>query len=282
MSKETDGRSDGWKTAQRSGSKSETSAARLLRHHAASGSLDYFDRFGISTPSVKPKITAVGAKRVPALDGGTTPPKADIEIRASKTTIGVSVKSSPTGQVGLHSPHTFVAAVEAHGGYEASQALCHELQLFAGSVVLADDIVGEQVGRPPFAQRVVSGHNRIPPLDRRMYSRERLDDLVDWLTFGIVEMADVVFSKGTSMEMHATALWYLVPGATGGSSVDEVYLVADLLDALRVWRDAGGEVAIGHQGSTFELPFGSLQAHQGRLQFQHSREKLRTLGLRAR
>lgn len=276
---DSSGRSSGWKAARRTGARAESSAVRILRDKASSGDARYFGRFGLSGPVLPVTVRGTARKQVPAVGGGHTPPKADVEVCASEVSLGVSVKSSATGQVGLHAAESFVAGLEHHSGYQASEDTLRELRIFAGSDVARDEILEVQAGRPAFAPRSIAGRLRVSPEDRRMYAPEAFEDLVDWLSFGIVEIGDLVFSRGVSAEGHAAAIWYLVGRPERADQIDTVLLVEDILAALARWRDAGCMVAPGPSGSTFDLPFGSLQAHQGRLQFQHSLEKLRRLGV---
>jgi len=272
-----------WGKAEKSGSKSEKKAACLLEESLRKNqNLQRFfgEDITLKNAESRPhyKVLIVGNSRVQRESNtGTVQPKTDVEVLYGDIRRGISVKSGVKGQVGLYRVKNFKKGLENQTGFKVSEEIEELLNLFAGAETTTQLAKQLMRGRHSFVEgtRQIRAKERVAPRDMLLYTPELLEKLLEFLRIGIVEVTDFVFFKGTSQTQQADLLWYL--GAEPNSTLNGICTRNGLLKAVEEWRDKGNMLTVGLNGSTIQLPFGSLQANRGQLQFNHQKRKLHEL-----
>ena len=256
--------SERWQKARKSGEKSEKELAKYLRASAADPGLLH----RLVLEDRLETIQRIGSKHFACISGGPkVAPKADIVAISGGNRVGISVKKSAVGQLGLYSVDTFCDALARRYSYPADSMVKEFFSLFVGENQAAVVAAYGHGAQFKASKKII----RMSALDQRMYRRESLEAASEWLKNGMHYIARFGFADGTCSEGSADYIWYYSPR----DSLDAVCAVTDIVDCCRMTSFT----IVDTEQTDISLPFGGLSAHQGCIQLRHSYRKVRDIGV---
>lgn len=215
-------------------------------------------------------------------------PKVKLRViwKNGKTT-NFRVTISSASQIHLEKTETFIKKFEFQFGKKIPEIVKNALLLFTGRHEQQKDIldkisvayVGEKV-----RQNVERNYfNRLTLASMYGYNEKMPTELLSWFRSNCVELFRFCFSLGGAKERkwHADYIWYR--STEHDLYGFEIYDLKILETQIKyIVKSLEGEQCIKANdneqiGSTIAFPFGNLQHHENRLQFRHSKDKIRTL-----
>jgi hypothetical protein len=278
-------RSEGWRHAKIQGHVNENELAIRLKTDTDLISRIAVLKFGYA-PSVSPKISVDGSKRVDSILGDSTTSKTDISISWSDSEwVNLSVKMSKGGQVWLISVPRFISRIEHHLGAKLDPEVEMGLSLFIGGsnlslyeslykkALAADQkqrnslAVQEQYQKRLLAESIIYHYGDAWSATINFFNSE-----IDFLT-------DLMFAKGLASNPSDFADIVIYNNADSDHQLFSIPILkkAAKTQAIKNPIKAGPR----NGGSTIIIPTGFMQMHhpqsENLMQFHHKYEKVKLL-----
>lgn len=266
-------RASGWKHAKLSGHENESKLEYLMAVDEAT-QRHFLERVG--KPNKKIIHVDVGGlceTDVPCVFAGEkTKSKTDMHVILDDgTKYNISIKKSLGGQVYLIGIHRFIRGFEAQYKTIIPNIVKRAITLFWGSAEDIPTLIEKYGTRSVYERR----KNRLVADTLKVYDISLYDSLLNWFKENIVNIADFCFSRGLAFNESdwANVIWY--KNELGENQIDEIYLVSELCNKIKVVADSETFYGKVGGGTTIQLPFGFVQWHSptkkipGDMQFHH-------------
>lgn len=259
-------RSEGWKYAKDTGHKNEKLVVENINN------IPEFKKI-LNDGEYIVKVMFDGGKnqkKVDSVIGHKTTPKPDYYVKTNMRVISPSLKKSNEGQAYLVSTDNMIDTIRYYG-VEVTDNVRKGFKLFTG-----EDSHGVEYILSSYP-KVVDENNKLSKtqIDKRLnisaisvYDKSIIDEMMVFLSNNIDIISKIVLSMGSvkESEYHADFIFYknLIEGKDKGS----IYSVESIIE-----KSLGCKIGIGNRfgGTSFILPWGTLQMHKGMLQFRHHR-----------
>lgn len=268
-------RSEGWQYAKLSGHQNE----ELIR--ALFDSPHYCQEFatciGLKGSIRKAYVGGLNETDVKGVLGHKTKSKTDLVLEADNDgAIKISIKKSADGQVYLISVERFIEGYEK----QFKETIPHEVKealriYFYGHPQIEEILRNCNISKnlTKRAQDLQKKKHRLVWDALRQYNEVYAEAMLQWFKDKIGNITLYAFSRGLACDCNdwAEYIWY--KDLVGRNQFDDLLNIVDLVNAVIKNKDMVKPGRVNN-GSTIQLPFGSVQWHQGQMQFRHSREKI--------
>lgn len=272
-------RATGWQHAKRSGHENEFLVKRLLdtdKYYAQ----NFLSRLGISNDTItETTIGGLHETKTTSVVGGRRNAKTDLQIFTDKRhRINISVKKSLGGQVYLVGASNFIDIFEHQFNKVISQSVKYAIKLFWSENEEAIDIIRDYANS--YVERTYNlqlKHKSPNAQTLKAYNPNMYDDMLKWFSENMYEITKLSFAMGAAenSDEWADFLWY--KNMFNENSVDALFYIEDICRVSQFAADDMVYFGRKNGGTTIQLPFGSVQWHQEKLEFRHSYNKIRKL-----
>lgn len=223
-------------------------------------------------------------KKVDGVLADKTTPKKDLEVNCSDgKTKRISIKKTFDSQVFEITVDNFIKGYEHHFKEYIPINVKKGLTLFLGQHPEIDIILDnlKLVITDKKIREYEIKKKRLTCMSLRELSPVIYKDLLDWFKVKIRNICDFSFATGLALSETdwAEYLWYknLVDEKLKFKTLDSIFEIKKLCEACI--KDTDIKIVYGTKngGTTIHLPFGSLQWHQGKMQFRHNFKKITKL-----
>lgn len=271
-------RDEGWSYAKKTGHKNEELVKDLLDTDI-SYAYSFLQRLNlVNDRIVHTEIGGLHEPKVNSVMGGKKNAKTDLKIFTTQCQLNVSIKKSFGGQVYLIGAQDFIDLFEYHFHKHVPCSVQRAIKLFwaqdAEALTIIDTYSESKYGKSFDLQ---CKHKSLNATTLHAFNLDLYNDILDWFSQNIYEITKLSFSLGAASAPSdwAEFIWYI--NMLGEHNVDAIFLIEDLCNASKAV--AYNEVFFGTKngGTTIQLPFGSVQWHQRKLEFRHSYDKISSL-----
>lgn len=276
MIEERRNRASGWKHAKLSGHSNEARVKELLESSPEYLS-DFLHRIGYGNETVSSiSIGGLRETNVASVTGRSTKSKTDLRIYCnSGRTVNVSIKKSFDGQVYLVQAKQFIQVFEAQFGKHIPDDVQRAIKLFWAAADDAPEIIaafGDRSDEKNFHLQM--RHRSLNATTLEAYNKHLFHALRDWFAENAYELTRLSFSTGAAADENEWSefVWYI--NLLGENDVDEVFPIEDICRSAAAVAEERTCYGRKNGGTTIQLPFGSVQWHQRKLEFRHSYESL--------
>lgn len=273
-------RASGWQYAKLSGHRNEDKVKLLFNKD------DYCRHFSerLNIPQIKDVvISGLHEQNTNCILGGSTKSKTDLTLNhTDNSTTCLSIKKSWGGQVFLISVNRFIDGYERQFNTFINEDIKDTLYLYFYGSPKTREILEEPKATYGQSQSLINYQkrkNRLTWETLEKYDQNKAKSLLNWFKENIGNIADLCFSRGLASENceWADYIWYINLLSEDNDNTDDIYKIDDIKKASTINAELMIEPGHTNGGSTIQLPFGFVQWHQGKMQFHHSLEKIRTI-----
>lgn len=270
-------RAQGWQHAKLSGHENEALVEAITRNDSVLQ--ERILACGKKQGAIVKSIDFGGLKEtdVPCVLGGRTKSKSDMHLYLDDgSSINISIKKSPGGQVFLIGVDRFIDGFEKQFNKTIPAAVKRAISLYWGT---ADDTkaIVEAYGTKNKAYELRKHRLVRETLER--YDANLAKVLLGWFNDNMSEIFAFCFSTGLAANKSdwATVIWYR--NELKENDMDDLFYIDDIKAKLKKSAEYGTVTG----GSTIQLPFGFVQWHSptkvipGCMQFHHSYSKIKEL-----
>lgn len=272
-------RSAGWQHAKLSGHKNEDLVKNRLDIDRCFQN-SFLER--VNKAFAKIEMTSVGGlheTNVPSIHGRTTKSKTDLKVYLDiEEVVNVSIKKSDTGQVYIVSAEVFIDTFEKQFDRLIPDDVQRAINLFWAAADDAVEII-EDFGDRNKARNynLQMKHKSLNATTLRSYNEDLYEALLEWFSDNAYEITKLSFSMGAACDQREWCdfVWYI--NLLDENDMDDLFFIEDICEAAQAvaYRETYYGSVFG--GTTIQLPFGSVQWHQRKLQFRHDYEKIKRL-----
>lgn len=273
-------RSAGWMYAKRSGHENEKKVAerltdseelqqKLIQAAKKTGKLVGDVHYG-----------GINEKNVDCILGGTTKSKGDIHFNTdTNETVVVSLKKDTNSQAFLISVDRFVAGFTKIYGKAVPDDVQRGLHLFFGG---ADDVQGiiDEYGNAKRREQETR-QQRLCHETLEAYDNDNgtniCDAMLRWFEDNAEDVCDYALARGliADEEQSADLLLYMNL-VDEDKPLKEIINISEVKDAISN-QDVSCSFGKRYGGTSIELPFGSVQMHQGKMQIRHNLRSIKSV-----
>ena len=195
---------------------------------------------------------------------------------------------SDSSQIDLHVTSNFIREFSAQFGISVPPKVREALSLFSGSHPNQKEILSsisvDYVGKKVREEVEANYFNRLTLASMYGYDETMPSQLLEWFRINCDKIFLFCFAMGGAKSKNDVAdfLWY--KSGVGAEDGFEIYDLRRMAETIRSAMHDGNMRAVFvcpnddmQIGSTIAFPFGNLQQHENKLQFRHSRKKMREL-----
>lgn len=272
-------RSSGWKHAKLSGHKNEVMVAQLLDTNF-SYRKEFLKRGNASEKSIR-RITIGGLHEtnVPSVLGRSTKSKTDLKITFDdEDTLNFSIKKSAAGQVYFLSAENFIQVFEKQFEIPVPESVRRAMRLFWAAAEDAESIIDQYGDRSKERDfQLQMRHKSLNAETLRAYDSRLWEDILKWFAENAYELTALAFSMGSvrDSDQWSDHIWYI--NLIGENDMDDIFPISKICRGAKACALQETYYGESNGGTTIQLPFGFVQWHQGKMQFHHNYQKIKSL-----